>query len=189
MPIIDTITIRRGEPRDHRLIATLGRKTFLDSFGADNHPQDMADYLAQSFSPQIQASQLVQPGSLFLIAEAGARPVGYARLVAAPAPVCIVASKPIKLERLYADKQWIGQGVGSTLMDACIAQAKALCCDGIWLGVWEKNEHAIRFYNQWGFAQRGRQPFILGRDRQTDLVLWLSLGDDSKKQDRKMTDE
>jgi GNAT superfamily N-acetyltransferase len=182
MTVIDTITIRRGVPQDNRMIATLGCKTFRDSFGADNHPQDMADYLAQSFSPQIQASQLAQPGSLFLVAESGEQPVGYARLVESPVPLCVVASKPIKLERLYADKRWLGQGVGSALMNACIAEAKARRCDGIWLGVWDKNEHAIRFYRRWGFAQIGTQPFTLGHDRQTDLVLWHSLGEISKKE-------
>ena len=180
MTTIDTITIRRAVLQDHRLIATLGRDTFVDSFGADNHPQDMAKYLAQSFSPRIQADQLAQPGSLFLIAESGEQPVGYARLVAAPSPSCIDASKPIKLERLYADKQWIGRGVGSALIDACIAEAKALNCDGIWLGVWDKNERAIQFYRRWGFAQKGTQPFTLGHDRQNDLVMWLPLGSKSK---------
>ncbi|MGD8701869.1 MAG: GNAT family N-acetyltransferase [Desulfosarcina sp.] len=178
MTTINTITIRRAAPQDHRLVAALGRNTFLDSFGADNHPQDMADYLAQSFSPQIQADQLAQPGSLFLIAEAGTQPVGYARLVEAPSPACVVVSTPIQLERLYAARQWIGHGVGSALIDACIAEAKARDCDGIWLGVWEKNERAIRFYQRWGFDQIGTQPFTLGHDRQIDLVMWLSLNGD-----------
>ena len=69
----------------------------------------------------------------------------------------------------------IGSGVGAALMTACIEEATRRRYDGIWLGVWGKNIRAIRFYSQWGFVQVGTQPFVLGNDRQTDLVLWLPL--------------
>lgn len=169
------IHIRQAEPGDHRRIASLGRETFRDSFAADNHPQDMADYLARSFRPEIQAAELAEPSSCFLIAQAGKQAVGYARLVEATPPPCIAASRPIKLERLYAKKSWLGSGVGAALMRACIAEARRRPCDGLWLGVWGRNERAIRFYRQWGFGQMGTQTFVLGKDRQTDLVLWLPL--------------
>ena len=60
-------------------------------------------------------------------------------------------------------------------MTACIDEATRRGCDGIWLGVWGKNERAIRFYRKWRFTQIGTQPFVLGNDRQTDLILWLPL--------------
>ncbi|BBO75230.1 hypothetical protein DSCW_26470 [Desulfosarcina widdelii] len=58
-------------------------------------------------------------------------------------------------------------------MRACIDEAKSRKSHGIWLGVWGKNERAIRFYRKWGFNPVGKQPFVLGGDRQTDLVFWL----------------
>ena len=60
-------------------------------------------------------------------------------------------------------------------MRACIAMARQRENDGIWLGVWGKNQRALQFYRRWGFKQIGAQPFILGSDRQTDLILWLSI--------------
>ena len=173
------IIVRRASRADNRRIATLGRQAFADSFGADNHPRDMADYLNRSFGPDIQAAELAEPSSCFLIAEAAGKPVGYARLVESPAPACVSASRPIKLQRLYATRNWIGCGVGKALMHACIDEARQRPCDGIWLGVWEKNHRAVRFYRQWGFSQVGTQPFLLGNDRQTDLVLWLPLAPSS----------
>jgi len=58
-------------------------------------------------------------------------------------------------------------------MRACIDEAKSRQSHGIWLGVWGKNDRTIKFYRQWGFRQVGEQPFLLGGDRQTDLVFWL----------------
>jgi hypothetical protein len=37
--------------------------------------------------------------------------------------------------------------------------------------VWERNARAIRFYEQWDFHPAGTQPFLLGTDLQTDLVM------------------
>jgi GNAT superfamily N-acetyltransferase len=169
------ITIRQAGAGDHERIASLARETFVDSFAADNRPEDMAAYLAKAFGPSIQAMQLAEPSSLFMIAETGHQPAGYARLVEASAPACIDAKKPIQLSRLYVRKPWIGKGVGAVLMTACIDEAMRRRCDGIWLGVWGKNSRAIRFYNNWGFVQKGTQPFVLGSDRQTDLILWRPL--------------
>lgn len=169
------IAIRQAGVEDHERLASLARETFVDSFAADNHPEDMAAYLEKAFSPSIQAEELAEPSSRFLIAETGGKTVGYARMVEASTPPCIKAKKPIQLSRLYARKRWIGTGVGGALMTACIDEATRRRCDGIWLGVWGKNTRAIRFYSQWGFVVVGTQPFVLGNDRQTDLVLWLPL--------------
>ena len=169
------ITIRQAGVEDNEHLSIVGRETFFDSFAADNHPADMAAYLEKTFSPDIQAAELAEPSSRFLIAEAEAMTVRYARLVEASPPLFIKARKPIQLARLYARKQWIGNGVGAALMTACIDEATRMQCDGIWLGVWGRNARAIEFYRKWGFSQMGTQPFVLGNDRQTDLILWLPL--------------
>lgn len=167
-----TISIRKGMYADNRLLSALGRRTFVDSFGADNDPSDMALYLDRAFNPQTQASELADPLSRFLIAESCGEAVGYAHLVEMQAPACIDARRPIKLARLYALLDWIGRGVGAAMMHACIDEAKQRQCDGIWLGVWGRNTRAIQFYRKWEFGQVGTQDFVLGHDRQTDLVFW-----------------
>ena len=73
------ITIRPAGVEDHERIASLARETFVDSFAADNRPEDMAAYLEKAFSPSIQAMELAEPSSRFLIAETGGKTVGYAR--------------------------------------------------------------------------------------------------------------
>ena len=171
------IRVRNGLAEDSRLLSELGRRTFFDSFAADNHPDDMAVYLDASFSREKLASELADPSSLFLIAESGGEAAGYARLLQSPAPPCIQARRPVHLVRIYACRRWLGLGVGPALMSACIAAARNRQCDGIWLGVWNKNSRALHFYRKWGFSRAGVQPFQLGNDRQTDLILWLPLND------------
>ncbi|WP_197904779.1 GNAT family N-acetyltransferase [Desulfosarcina alkanivorans] len=169
--------IRKGVPGDARFLATLGRKTFSDSFAADNRPEDMAAYLDASFGPGKQSLELADPLSVFLIAEVRGRAAGYARLLKSPVPpgIRIRPERPIQLVRLYACRQWIGRGAGPALMRACIAESRKRRCDGIWLSAWDRNIRAIRFYRKWGFSRVGTRPFLVGNDRQNDLVLWRPL--------------
>ena len=169
------IKIRRAGPADNFLLADLGQRTFSDAFAIDNTPEDMAAYLAASFSPQKQADELADPLSHFLIAEGDGTPVGYARLRLGETPAAITGRKPVEIVRFYSVQEWIGRGVGAALMSACIALAAEMGCDTIWLDVWERNPRAISFYQKWGFAVLGMQTFQLGSDTQHDLLMQRSI--------------
>ena len=41
----------------------------------------------------------------------------------------------------------------------------------VWLGVWEHNERAKRFYEKNGFYRIGAHSFVVGDDVQTDYVM------------------
>jgi ribosomal protein S18 acetylase RimI-like enzyme len=73
--------------------------------------------------------------------------------------------------RFYVDRPWHGQGVAQALMAALRRAALARGGRTLWLAVWERNERAKGFYRKAGFLDVGSQPFILGEDHQTDLVM------------------
>jgi GNAT superfamily N-acetyltransferase len=170
MPIA-SIHIRTATAADAPLLAQLGSQTFYDSFAADNTPENMAAYLAESFSPQKQAAELAEAGSLFLIAEHQGQVLGYTRLRQGAPPQGVTGARPLEIVRLYAVQSWIGQGVGAALMQAALDEARRRGCDTVWLDVWEPNQRARDFYARWGFIQVGIQTFKLGEELQQDLVL------------------
>ncbi len=166
-----SIIIRRANPGDAELLAHLGRQTFADSFGDVNTPENMAAYLAASFSLEKQAAELAEPGTTFLIARIGEEVVGYTRLQAGPAEACVQGPRPIELVRIYAVKTWIGRGGGTALMRASLEEAARQGYQTIWLGVWEHNPRAIAFYEKWGFKKVGTHSFQLGDERQIDWIM------------------
>jgi ribosomal protein S18 acetylase RimI-like enzyme len=174
------ISIRTAGPQDAGLLAKIGAQTFRHSFARDNTPEDMAAYLAGAFGTKVQAAELADAGTTFLIAEAGKQAAGYARLVRAPAPACIPPGSPIEIRRIYAVPAWLGRGVGAALMRACLAEASRQRCEVIWLDVWERNERAIAFYKRRGFVQVGTQAFVLGSDVQRDLLLARPVMEDAR---------
>lgn len=168
---MDMITIRHATPTDAILLAEIGVETFSDTFAAQNTPENMAAYLAASFSPEIQAAELAEAGSVFLIAEREGEAVGYARLKGGSTEIGVTGSYPVELVRIYTRTQWLGQGFGAGLMQACITEAARIGGDVLWLGVWERNPRAIRFYQKWGFVRVGTHVFQMGDDPQTDWIM------------------
>ncbi len=153
------------------MLAELGARTFEDTFGADNTPEDMAAYVAEHFTPARLAGELADEANRFVIAEVDGTAAGYATLHHGDAPEGVVATRPTELRRIYVDKNWLGRGVGPALMERCMDEARDAAADVLWLGVWERNERAIAFYAKSGFTKVSDHVFVLGSDPQTDWVM------------------
>ncbi len=165
------IRIRMATHEDAQLLADLGARTFKQAFGADNNPDDLAAYLESAFGPAIQHAELIDPVTVFLIAQVGDALAGYAKLRLAEAPAYVLGERPAEIVRIYADQPWIGRGVGSALMGSGLAALGERGYDAAWLSVWERNQRGIAFYAKWGFDAVGRQVFLVGSDPQNDLVM------------------
>lgn len=167
--------MRTASHNDAPLLAELSATTFRCTFEKDNTPEDMAAYLAENFTDEKLGQELSDPLATFFIAEISDKPLGYARLYRGTPDACITGAKPIELVRLYVLPESIGHGVGARLMQACIDAAISEGFETLWLGVWEHNPRAIRFYQKWGFEEVGSHAFQLGNDLQTDLVMQKNL--------------
>lgn len=169
------ITIRRGTVEDAGLLSDLSARTFTDTYGADNTPEDLAEYLATHFSVARQTAELEDPDSTFLIAEVDGRAAGYAKLRAGKAEESIEGANPVEIVRLYASREWHGRGLGEKLMRACLDAAREAGRETIWLGVWERNARAQAFYRKWDFRAVGEHIFQFGSDPQRDILMQRTL--------------
>jgi len=176
-----TPEIREACLTDADLLAKLGEQTFVETFADQNDPRDMAVYLSEAFGPEKQASELADPAVIFLIAKVNGEPVGYVKLLRGTAPDCVTDHKPLELARIYVSRQWLGKGIGDSLMEAAIVRATNDGYATLWLGVWQRNERAQRFYQKWGFKIVGTHFFQLGSDRQTDYLMERTLPDSTPR--------
>jgi ribosomal protein S18 acetylase RimI-like enzyme len=164
-------SIRRAEAADAAALAALAERTFRAAFEADNTAEDMAAHAARSYSTDRQAAEIADPQLRTLVAESDGDLVGYAQLKHGPPPLCVADAAPLELARFYVDAAWHGRGLAQALMRAAVEAAAACGAQTLWLGVWERNPRAIRFYRKVGFAEVGTQIFRLGSDDQQDLVM------------------
>jgi len=172
-----TPTIRRATLADAPALAEFAERTFRDTFGADNTPEDLALHLATHFGVEQQSRELRDSAMITLVADEGGTLVAYAQLRQGPAPDCVTGPAPIEIQRFYVADEWKGRGLAQALMAQAFDVARATGAATIWLGVWERNPRAIAFYSKFGYADVGAHTFVLGTDRQTDRILskWLAV--------------
>jgi ribosomal protein S18 acetylase RimI-like enzyme len=163
--------LRRAQPADAQSLAQFAARTFAETFGPDNRPEDIAAHLAQSFGLAQQGREIADPDYVTLVMDGSDGIAAYAQMRRATPPRCVSTNVPVELYRFYVDRPWQGQGVAQRLMEAVYSAAPALGGRSIWLCVWERNPRAIAFYVKSGYRDVGSTSFILGTDRQTDRVL------------------
>ena len=174
---MNSINIRPATPEDAKVLTDLAYTTFWDAFAhhPKNAPDDLNHYMRQAFNLEQIAAELTDEKSIFLIAELEGEPAGYAKIIVDNIEPGITAERPVELNRLYSHQQFLGKGIGQALMDACFERAKEDGRDVMWLGVWEFNPRAQRFYEKNGFRVVGSHVFLLGEDPQTDLLMQRDL--------------
>lgn len=125
-------------------------------------------FLDTSFHPEKVAAELVEEQSYFLILEDAEGAAGYSRLLGESA-------ERAELVRFYLERRAIGTGAAHTLMRNTLDFASQRGYSEIYLGVWEKNFRAQKFYEKWGFAKTGEKVFMVGADPQVDWQYELRL--------------
>lgn len=171
------INIRQANVNDAEMLTELGYRTFYDAFHEHpkNAPEDLKVYMDEAFNTKTVSAELLEENSIFLIAEIDGKPCGYAKVMLGSIEEGIEAEKPIELNRLYATTEFIGKGIGQKLLDKCYKIAFENECDVMWLGVWEYNPRAKRFYEKQGFYEVGSHVFLLGSDSQIDILMQKKL--------------
>lgn len=169
------VTIRKVEPDDLSALLLFSEKTFFDAFYHLNNPCDMRAYASRFFTEEQMIAEMSNPLSHFYFALINNEITGYIKLNFGAAQSDVRDDQSLEIERIYVSKYHQGKQIGKTLLDFSIQTAIDNKLQYIWLGVWEQNDRAIKFYNDYGFTQFGQHDFMLGDDLQVDLLLKLPM--------------
>ena len=169
------IRIRIANNDDAELIAEISRRTFYETFAAQNTKENMEMHMAQYYSLEKITAELNDPVNIFLLAYVDNRLAGYAKMNEQVKEESKALKNPIEIERIYSVKEMIGKGVGKKLMKKCLEISREKNKEEVWLGVWEHNHYAIEFYTRWGFEKFGEHNFPVGLDPQTDWLMKKSV--------------
>jgi ribosomal protein S18 acetylase RimI-like enzyme len=147
----------------------ISRQTFRETFATFNTEENMSLYLANNLSFRKLQDEYNDLQSEVFVTEVNEEVIGYLKVNHTK------DRKTLEIERIYVLKDFHGQGVGQLLLDKAIAIAKNKNIHLIWLGVWERNPRAIRFYEKNGFVPYGSHVFKLGNDEQCDVLMRLTI--------------
>ncbi len=162
-------------PKELSLLVEIGRETFIDAFADANDPKDFENYIEEAFSKKGIQVELNHPDSFFYLVYSEGKLAGYFKLNYLNAQTDIKSKEGAELERIYVLKDFQNQHIGQWMLEEAIKLARSTGKDFLWLGVWEENPRAIRFYERNGFEKFGKHPYYIGTDKQMDWLMKLDL--------------
>ncbi len=150
-------------------------QSFIETFASTNSAENLNSYLENAFTITKLSNELSNPNSFFYFALDGNDVIGYLKLNIQDAQTELINNNALEIERIYVLKDFHGAKVGQLLFAKALEVASQLGVPYVWLGVWEKNEKAINFYQKNGLTVFDKHIFKMGNEEQTDYMMKLDL--------------
>jgi Acetyltransferases len=172
---MENFLIKECSLGDIEKIKYISEKTFYETFSNENTKEDMENYLKENFSYGQVESEIKNNGSRFYIVQNNEEVVAYMKINFDKAQTETGHDNTLEVQRIYVLQEYKSKSIGKMLMKKAIEIGKNNNLNYIWLGVWEQNINAIKFYEKQGFEKFDTHIFKLGEDEQTDNLMKLIL--------------
>lgn len=149
----------------------LAKSTFINTYAHLNDPKNFDEYVTKNFSLEKISEEFNHPESAFFFAKKDDQICGYLKLNWGAAQTDQALANAVEIERIYVKQAFQGQKIGKLMIEAAEDITKKKGIEWLWLGVWEENPKAIGFYQKMGFAAFGEHVFVLGPERQIDILM------------------
>ena len=153
------ISIVRATIDDFKLLADIGKETFIESHGECAERSDVDTYVNETYSYKLFHEELSNVNNIYHIIYHGVQPAGYSKIIMNSPHPNIQVQNVTKLERLYLLKDFYKLRSGLKLFNFNVELSKKNNQSGIWLFVWKENHRAVSFYIQNGFKIIGSYDF------------------------------
>jgi ribosomal protein S18 acetylase RimI-like enzyme len=154
--MVSDLIIRSWQAGDLEEIRRITWATWVATYASFVPEADLRAYFDKAYTIGELATLLVSPDFRGLIVEEHGAPIGYAKVVYAPAEEkCYLAS-------LYVLPGHQGKGIGSLLLEHAERHAVAFGMHEIWLGVMVQNTRTMQWYERIGFVFVKEEPFTMG---------------------------
>ncbi|WP_297817542.1 GNAT family N-acetyltransferase [uncultured Lactobacillus sp.] len=163
--------IKKVTSEDVKQLQEISRQTFKETFGEYNTEKDMAEFLDEAYDTKKLTKEIENPDSEFYFMMVQDQVAGYLKVNEKSAQTEQVADNALEVERIYLKNDFQHQGLGLVLIKLAEEIAHKKNKTNMWLGVWEKNFNAQKFYQKDGFERVSQHTFVVGDDPQTDFIL------------------
>ena len=147
------------------------RQTFFETFSEQNSEENMRIFLDKAYSEEKLKSEIENKESETFLAVENQKILGVLKINTGNAETESGLENSLEIQRIYILNESKGLGIGTVLMNLAEKKARELGVSFIWLGVWEKNFPAQKFYMDKGFRRFSEHAFVLGDDIQTDFLM------------------
>ncbi len=165
------LSIRSVKRTEVSELCEISLHTFKDTYEALNDPNEFKAYLEKYFNIDEIERQLDASDSYFFFVETAQEIVAYYKLNINSLQTEDKGEDFAEIERIYVLPKYKRQGIGQKMVEHACQKAIELGKRKLWLGVWEKNDKAIAFYQKMGFFRNGTHTFVIGNEKQLDYIM------------------
>ncbi|HUQ51116.1 MAG TPA: GNAT family N-acetyltransferase [Gammaproteobacteria bacterium] len=163
--------VRRAAAEDAAELARLAEVTFAATFGHLYPPEDLASYVAATYTEEACLQVLADERmACWLVGAEGEPAVGFALAGYCKLPVAGLEPTAGELRQLYVRSTHQGRQLGTQLFDAALAWLERHYSP-LYIGVWSLNHGAQRFYGRYGFVKVGEYGFAVGKTIDREFIL------------------
>jgi diamine N-acetyltransferase len=160
---------------DMKPLSIFSTEIFYDTFRGTCPDDDLMRFCEVTYSASVLEIEFSNPNSFIWLLKKLHRIVAYIKInFEAPVPFPMTGTG-MEIQRLYVATEFHGLGLGKKLMNLAENEALEKGVERVWLGVYEHNENAKRFYELLGYTFFGSHPFPIGKTEQTDLWMMKNL--------------
>lgn len=167
--------IKKCTNEDLLILQNISIETFYDTFKDQNSLENMNAYLEKAFKLKQLERELSSIHSEFFFVYMNGEVAGYLKVNSGEEQTETMGEEALEIERIYIKCNFQKHGLGKYLLNQAVEMAMERKKKKLWLGVWEKNENAISFYEKMGFVQKGVHSFYMGDEEQMDLIMIKTL--------------
>lgn len=174
------ISLRPIQTTDITVLTQIARQIFRDAFLPVNRPQAVEGYLENNLTEESFSLESENPLYFTYGVFCDQRMIGYIQLYLNREET--YEGIELELKRFYLLAGFHGKEVAQQMMQFCFSIARELGHSKLWLGVWEKNLRAQKFYSKMGFHKITSHAFVMGDETQTDDIFAIDLTSLSQSQ-------
>lgn len=172
-----SMKLRSPTHRDLSALADLGRDTFVETFGDLYSPEDLNDFLTKVYSESAVAEELQRSDLHFQVISKGEQLIAFIKIGPVHVPAENPASDAMEIWQIYVRKEFLGQGLGTQLMNWAEEYFSSLQTSEIYVSVFSENPRAIRFYKRYDFEKIGEYGFVVGNQIDLEWIMRKRLKD------------
>ena len=153
-------------------LQSVARQAFSETFLKWNTEENVTKYIDENYAIDVLEKEIVDENSkIFLAYNEDGKVIGYLKVNKEGSQTEKDYPDSMEVQRIYVLKEAKGQGVGSKFMELAEKQAKEWNVKYMWLGVWEHNDPALKFYESKGYTHFSDHTFVMGDKPQTDYIM------------------
>jgi GNAT superfamily N-acetyltransferase len=176
-PSLPGTSFRIATLADADCISALAMQVYLNTYATEGIRPLLVREIHTQLSIAAISALLADPAKSFILVERAEHLIAFAQITQGATNELVATDNAVKLNRLYVQERFAGQGLGKALLHHVEALAAASGASKMWLTAWAKNLRALAFYAAQGYVDVGTTMYRFEHEAHENRLFVKEIGE------------